>query len=99
MPAAHPARKWHTGFFDDPYARAMGLLANRNAKRPCPASKCVTSARPHPSSEKASVMRFAASIAKDPLGSREIARTGATPSFELRSPARYNTPFAEPPIV
>jgi len=64
IPAIHPARKWHTGFLEGPYAWAIGLLCLATVKRPRSGSKWTISVRPQPVSADASMIRFAPSNVK-----------------------------------
>src|SRR5712691_2975423 len=62
IPAIQPARKWQTGFFEGPYALAIGLLCLATLNRPRSGSKWMISVRPHPVSADASIIRFAPSM-------------------------------------
>src|SRR2546422_5727475 len=99
IPAIQPARKWHTGFFEGPYALAIGLLCLATVNRPRSGSKWMISVRPHPVSADASMIRFAPSIVSGRGTPPVNAPRNFRPVSELRSPARYRIPLADPPTV
>src|SRR5437870_3090668 len=99
IPAIHPARKWHTGFLEGPYAWAIGLLCLATMKRPRSGSKWTISVRPQPVSADASMIRFAPSSVKGSEIPFVKAPRNFRPASELRSPDRYRIPFADPPTV
>src|SRR2546425_9663174 len=99
IPAIQPARKWQTGFFEGPYALAIGLLCLATLNRPRSGSKWMISVRPHPVSADASIIRFAPSIVSGVETPLVSAPRNFSPESELRSPARYRIPFADPPTV
>src|SRR5207244_2329184 len=98
-PAIHPARKWHSGFWEGPYAWAIGLLCRATTKRPRSGSKWTISVRPQPVSADASMIRFAPSSVKGSEIPFVKAPRNFRPASELRSPERYRIPFADPPTV